>query len=198
MSDCERHEVLISAWLDREVGRAEQGELLDHVARCGRCREFYLQARALSGLLAAAGATPAAESPSAEVWARIERAALSGESSRAPGPAGSWARRIPRGAIAAAAAVLVLLIGAFVARRAWPPAGSPERDRQVIRLGEDAGRMDDARFVELTAEVLRADRRYRTAFYEVMRQVVIDTADTEASVDIRRPEGNGREGGVTP
>jgi hypothetical protein len=58
--------------------------------------------------------------------------------------------------------------------------------------------MDDARFVALTTEVLRADRRYRTAFYEVMRQVTLDTGETEASVDIRRPEGGGREGGITP
>ena len=197
MSDCDRHEVLISSWIDGEIDRAEQVEMLDHLVRCARCREFYLGARSLSGLLAAAGVAAAAEVPSPEVWTRIEHAADSGGSDQASGAGRAWASRVPRGALAAAAAVLVVVLGAFVARRSWPPA-SPEPQRQVISLGEDAGRMDDARFVALTAEVLRADRRYRTAFYEVMRQVTLDTGETEASVDIRRPEGGGREGGITP
>ena len=53
--------------------------------------------------------------------------------------------------------------------------------------------MSDARFVELTAEVLRADRRYREAFYEVMRQVERDTSDDEGSADIHRPAEEARE-----
>jgi hypothetical protein len=43
--------------------------------------------------------------------------------------------------------------------------------------------MDDARFVELTKQVLGADRKYRTAFYQIMRQVVEDTEGNEPSGD---------------
>jgi len=197
MSDCDRYEVLVSAWLDGELERAEQRGMLDHLMRCARCRDFYLEARALSGLLAVAGAPAAAEQPSPEVWERIERSALSERSARdrgrgrAPWPGLAWARRVPIGAFAAAAAVLLVVLAAYVARpwsREVPPTAGT-----AIRIGDDAGRMNDARFVELTTEVLRADRRYRAAFYEVMRQVAQDTADNEASVDLRQPEAEKRE-----
>jgi hypothetical protein len=163
--------------------------MMDHLVRCGRCRDFYLSARALSGLLAATGVEAHAEQPSSRVWERIERSS----EERASVLRGPWAwtrvRRLPMAALASAAAVLVVL-GVLVTRPQPPDAGAPSR--AGIRLGEDAGRMSDARFVELTAEVLRADRRYREAFYQVMRQVEQDTSDDEASVDLHRPEGEGR------
>lgn len=189
MSDCERYEILVSSWLDGEMGRSDQIEMMDHLVRCGSCRDFYLSARALSGLLAAAGAEALAEPPSPRVWERIERSSRERGSVLRGGWAWARARRLPAGALAAAAAVLVVL-GLFASRPQRPEASAPARTG--IRLGEDAGRMSDARFVALTAEVLRADRKYREAFYEVMRQVEQDTSDDEASVDLRQPEREGR------
>ena len=52
--------------------------------------------------------------------------------------------------------------------------------------------MDDARFVELTKEVLGSNRRYRTAFYEVMRQVVLDSEEREGSADVLPPSADAR------
>jgi len=185
MSDCERYESLVSSWLDGELERADQIEMTDHLVRCGRCRDFYLAARALSGLLAAAGAEALAEQPSPRLWERIERSSEARASVLRGGWAWARARRLPIAAFAAAAAALIVLLALPVARLVRPDAGPPSRE--TIRLGEDGGRMSDARFVELTSEVLRADRRYREAFYEVMRQVERDTADDEGSVDLHRP-----------
>ncbi len=50
-------------------------------------------------------------------------------------------------------------------------------------LGEDVGQMTDRRFVELTKEVLRADRQYHSAMLEIMGQVVRDTAVTREASD---------------
>jgi hypothetical protein len=190
MSDCERYEILVSSWLDAQLERADQIEMLDHLVRCARCREFYLSGRALSGLLAAAGSEALAEQPSPHVWERIERSSEERASERRGGWAWARARQFQMGALTAAAAVLVVL-GVLVTRPERPASVAPEP--AGIRLGEDAGRMSDARFVELTAEVLRADRRYREAFYEVMRQVERDTSDDESSVDLHRPAEDVRE-----
>ena len=190
MSDCERYEILVSSWLDAQLERADQIEMLDHLVRCARCRDFYLSARALSGLLAAAGSEALAEAPSPHVWERIERSS----DERSPVLRGGWAwaraRQFQMAALAAAAAVLVVL-GVLVTKPERPESDAPARTG--IRLGADSGRMSDARFVELTAEVLRADRRYREAFYEVMRQVERDTSDDEGWADIHRPSEEARE-----
>ena len=55
MNNCEQNETHISAWLDAELDRAEQVELLDHLARCEACRGFYLEARSLDGMVATLG-----------------------------------------------------------------------------------------------------------------------------------------------
>jgi hypothetical protein len=47
----------------------------------------------------------------------------------------------------------------------------------------------DERFVALTTSVLRADRKYREAFYQVMKQVVEDTGDHEATSEVLPPPG---------
>jgi hypothetical protein len=58
--------------------------------------------------------------------------------------------------------------------------------------------MDDRRFVEVTRMVLGADRRYRTAFYEIMKQVVQDTEDNQPSADVYPPRGETLEGAEVP
>ena len=59
--------------------------------------------------------------------------------------------------------------------------GAPPPNDAVVQVG--AGPMTDARFVELTKEVLGADPRYHTALYEVMDQVIRETTPREASTE---------------
>jgi predicted anti-sigma-YlaC factor YlaD len=180
MKTCEHFEEQLSVWLDGELDRPGQVETLDHIVRCEACRHFYGEARALDGLVAAVRTPKRAEAPSPELWKRIEREA-SRKAEVIP-----FRRRIPAWAWQAAA-VIVLAIGLGVVFWAGSPgpAGHP-RDAEVL-LGEDAGEMTDDRFVELTKEVLRADRRYHAALHQVMKQVLDDTEVREASVEYASP-----------
>ena len=70
----------------------------------------------------------------------------------------------------------------------WP--SGPELAEIALGGGTE---MTDTRFVELTREVLEADPRYHSALYEIMEQVVQDTAgydevSTEEMID-RGDEG---------
>ena len=67
MSDCERHEILVSTWLDGQLEREGQIECLDHLVRCAACRSFYADARALDGLVELVRPTAALERPSPRV-----------------------------------------------------------------------------------------------------------------------------------
>lgn len=185
MNDCERYEVMVSTQLDGELDRGEQTEMLDHLVRCSACRDFYVGARHLAGLVAAVGTT-VAEQPSPEVWKRIERSALR--------PQTSFLRRLPRrtwAPAAAAAAVLLVIVGSLLARPGVS-TGAPASVAEV-RLGGNPAGMSDARFVELTREVLGADRKYRAAFYEVMKQVAHDTRGNESSDDVLAPRSESGE-----
>jgi anti-sigma factor RsiW len=172
MKSCEYHEEQLSAWLDGELEREGQMELLDHLVFCESCRRFHAEARALDGLVAAVRAGADAPAPSVEIWERIQVAAERPTRRRAI-PA--WALR--------AAAVLVLAAG--LGSVFWFGSNDEaERPAEaIVHLGDQAGQMTDARFVELTQEVLRAEPRYRTAMYHVMDQVMRDTEAHEASIE---------------
>jgi predicted anti-sigma-YlaC factor YlaD len=186
MSSCEHHETLVSAWLDGQLERNEQVECLDHLVRCGACRGFYLEARALDGLVAALRTPAGAAAPSPEIWKRIEWAARRKTTQR---PA---RRRVPGWALQAAA-VLVVAVGLSVLL--WNNRVAPAPAQAEVLLGQ--GTMSEERFVELTREVLQADRRYHSAMFQIMEQVVHDTAETgEASSEgtiQRTDEINGGE-----
>jgi len=174
MKNCEDYEILISTWVDGQADRNEQVECLDHVARCAACREFYLQARSLDGLVAAVRTPDEVAAPSPEVWKRIEW--VTAKERRQ-----ATRRRIPTWALQAAA-VVVVAIGLSVLM--WNGGGVAQRPEQAeIALGGGTD-MTDTRFVELTREVLGADPRYHSALYEIMGQVVHDTAGyDEASTE---------------
>ncbi len=177
MKNCEHFESQSSAWLDAQLDRPDQVECLDHLVRCASCREFYVDARALDGLLSAIRTPADATKPSPEVWKRIEWTTRSDR-------ARSSRRRIPAWAMQAAA-VLVLAIG--LAFTVWNGGvlDAPMPDQAEITLGESSD-MTDSRFVELTREVLRADRQYHSEMYRIMEQVVADTETTrEASAEER-------------
>jgi hypothetical protein len=85
-----------------------------------------------------------------------------------------------------------LLVGLGLTMAVWKGgAVAPAPAEAEVRLGH--GEMNDARFVELTREVLQADRRYHDAMYDVMRQVVRDTATVQeaSQEEIVRTERNG-------
>lgn len=156
--------------------------MLDHLTRCGSCRRFYLEARALGSLVAvtnpAVRAEPSPDGRIDEVWLRIEDRIR---------PRGGSAAGLPRWAMAAAAA---LVIGAVLALLPWSwfPQTSPSREMEVLLEG-DAGEMTERRFLELATEVLRADRRYHFAMRDVMDKVITDEWESEGSMS----EGGGAE-----
>lgn len=178
---CETTEILISTFLDAGSGegleRPEEVEMLDHLARCESCRGFYLEARALDGLVAMTqlepdsepGFEPGADPRFDEVWGRIESRT---RVRRASGGLPRWA--------AAAAATLVL--GAVLALLPWSwfPRASTPRQLEVLLEG-DAGQMTEDRFLDLTTELLRADRKYHFAMREVMDKVIRDEWEVEGS-----------------
>lgn len=165
MKSCERFESLVSAWLDGEVDRDEQVECLDHLVRCGSCRRFYVDARALDGFVAVLRTPADAPAPSTAAWARIEAAAH---------PAG---RRVPTWMLQAAA-VAALAVGLYLVT--WSTGGviRPGAVSGDIVLGADPS-MTDERFLELTREVLEAEPRYRSAMHQVLDQAIRDTVPRE-------------------
>ena len=167
MNRCEHFETLVSAWLDGALARDEQVECVDHVVRCESCRRFYMDARALDGLVAALRRPATAAAPSPGTWTSIERAGT-----RVPRKRPVWMLQ--------AAALVTLAISLYLAvdttRRGAP---APAESADVV-LGT-GGDMTDSRFVELTKEVLRAQPRYRVAMHDVLDQVLRDVTPREAS-----------------
>jgi len=165
MNRCEHFELLVSAWLDGALARDEQVECVDHLVRCSACRRFYVDARALGGLVAALRRPATAAQPTASTWQRIERA-------------GRPARRKPSVWMLQAAALATLALSLYLAVGSTHQVVPGLVDRNDVVLGV-GGNMTDARFVELTKEVLRAEPRYRTAMHEVLDQVMRDATSRE-------------------
>lgn len=174
---CERYEVLVSTWLDESLDRSRQRELLDHLTRCAACRRFYLEARALEGLVAVVEPRGQEEAPEA-VWERIERRA------RRRGGSGK-----PLVWLAAAAAALA--VGVALTWIPWPGLQSAAAEPIEILLEEHREDMTEERFVELTTELLQADRKYHFAMQDVMRAVIESSWEGEGATS----EGSVEEAG---
>jgi len=186
MRTCDHHEAQLSAWLDDELDRAEQLSLLDHLVQCAECRRFHVEARALDALVATVQTPSDADRPSPELWRRIDS-----EATRETGAA--MRRGIPAWALRVAAA-MVLAIGLGTLLWIGGPGSAETPAEAIVELGEEAGRMTDVRFVELTQEVLRADPRYRSAMFQVMRQVMRDTEEREVFVEYDDEPGGAGDG----
>jgi anti-sigma factor RsiW len=144
MNACERHQIEISALLDGESTPAAAIRVLDHLTGCPACRSFYGEVRSFHDLVSdLRDAGDAGTAPHRRSRPRRRTAAM---------PRWTWGL----------AAVLALAVGWWGVARFGPaadPAGVGAAP-VTIELGGDAGRMDDARFVEMTRELLQADRRY--------------------------------------
>ncbi len=171
MNDCELHELSVSAWLDDALDRDDQLELADHLVRCRSCRLFYAEARALGATLdrLQPGTGRGGELPD-DVWHRISERVRPERRRTSPIP--SWALRV--------AAALVVALG-LAAALIGTTGGEETLARADVSVGSDAGRMSEARFVEMARELLSADPAYHQARYGVMEQVLRDTGAMEAS-----------------
>ena len=164
MNTCEHYETLVSAWLDDQLDRNGEVECLDHLVRCSACRDFYVDARALDGLVAAIRDPAPSEAPSPEVRRRMEW--IVRREVRRPA--------VPRIPVWTRNAAAALVVGLGLALAGWYGGSAPTAQAAELTLGR-GGDMTDARFVELTKEVLRADPRYRSAMQGILQQVARDT-----------------------
>jgi predicted anti-sigma-YlaC factor YlaD len=190
MNGCERIEMEVSALLDGAAEAGAELAVLDHVAECSSCREFYLQARALDAL--AAVAPSAGEPVSAPSFDRIERTAgLTATLPWRQRPGVRWALRI-----AAAVVVTAGLASVGVVRL---PAALRIHDGMKVVVGEDRGQMSDAQFVDLAVTVLRSDSKYRTKMLDLLNAVESDrSSEGERRPILRKAVAAGEESGTSP
>lgn len=157
MIECRDYQLEISALLDGESDPATALELLDHVATCRSCGDAVREFRAAQAKIDRAFAPARPIPPEVVPLPRRGRA-----------PLHRWAWGL--------AATIVVAVGGYVAMDnvgANESTGTRGDAEIVVRLGADPGAMDDDRFIELTTELLRADRSYRDQMYSVLHAVRI-------------------------
>jgi len=147
----EFYEIEISALLDNELSHTEVLALVDHLVDSDQGRPFYQQARTLGRRVALS------ELP-ANMWERIE------------GRADERRRRLPRWPLKLVA-VLVCAIGIWSLGRYLPKEVRVDDPVVSVQLASNSGGMSEERFIELTTELLRADRRYHSKMGEIMNAV---------------------------
>ena len=175
MSVCELLEVEVSTLIDGEMeGRAVPG-MVDHLLTCPSCREFYRLARGLEAEIAEASGCDVSDLPPG-LWSRVESAL---DTARIVG-ASTPRLRLTAWALGLAAA-LVLLVGGWSLARLWPASGSSRPRVLEVQLAGDPGGMSDERFLELTVELLQADRRYHHKMQEIMTAVSVWDVAPEGS-----------------
>jgi hypothetical protein len=187
-----RDEMLLelSALLDGELDREQRVAILDRLATRGECRQIYLEMRKMEEVVRSAelpGTLPG------RLWRAVQRRA--GHHGPGQGAAAwSWLRPVPIPAWAlGAAAVLLLTLVVWGNVSTLPEPGARRLQPGVtiqVGLGSDEAGMDDERFVELTTELLRGDRRYHRKMLEVMQEVDGSAFIAEGAGDV----GDGDEG----
>lgn len=184
MSECESYEVLVSAQVDGELETERYPELLDHVARCRTCRRFYLEAQALGGVLEALPGGPSTEPLPESIWQEIS--ASQRKTARLVAGNSGWILRL--------AASVVLALGVAMTVLWLQPSPEPSQGLLEIALGETPEAMTDERFVEITTELLKGDRRYRQTMLQVMAEVEGPLTEGEGDV-LARIEGETEDEG---
>jgi len=82
--------------------------------------------------------------------------------------------------------MLLLAVGLWAGGGFKIPGLHTKQEVIELRLGEDRGKMTESRFIELTAELLRSDRRFHRKMLAVMQQVNQGEMILEGSQDFNR------------
>ncbi len=178
MTECQIHELQISALLDGEADLHEQVAVIDHLLACTSCRAFYTQARELQDIVD-------------ELPSDLLTAEASGGEAATGRPAGaegglprtdqrrSRVLQIPRWGLAAAA--LILLSLGFWSGTTLRGSEEPELfvlptpgEPIDVRLASNEGEMNEAEFMNLALDLLHADRRYHRKMYQILQLLEAD------------------------
>ncbi len=179
----EECEMNLSALIDGELEPEALLPTLDHLAQSETCSTFYRNARKLQDDYGAGHYPVQEETLPDGGWEKIERKSLSGGA--------RVIHLLTRTQVWGAAAAILLAVGLWWGGMMEFHRPTPGSQVTEVTLGEDEGSMSEQRFVELTAELLRSDRRYRRKMLEVLEEVDRATYIPEGS-----PEGGiGDRGG---
>jgi hypothetical protein len=182
---CELIEVEISAMVDCELPAAESLVVVDHLLECSECREFYALTRDLDAALGQAQVSARAGELPAGLWSRIDSAV---ETEDNVVKLSSKLRRTTPTWLLSAAAALLLVVGAWFASQHWGTSRQlPSDNVLLVALESDRGAMTEERFIELTAELLRSERRYRQSMLEIMVALERHSRTDEGRPDLRLP-----------
>ncbi len=161
----EECEANLSALIDGELELNQILPTLDHLVENPQCRKFYREARELQSRLGAGAFIDEDTELETSTWNKIENRIEPSKSARIYN---FVSRNSP---IWAAAAAIILVVGLWSGGFLKLVGLQPKSDGVTIQLEENQGAMDEERFVELTSELLRADRRYHRKMLDVMEAV---------------------------
>ena len=177
---CESYEVHISALMDGEAEPTDAMLVLDHLPGCEACQRFYQQVRELQKLVDARPVAPGS-TEALEARAASSLVLQSGASAADDDAANHDFRsakvvameRPPRWVWGLAASLLVALgFGLGQGMSGALPSQQVGSDGEVVvQIASDEGHMSEERFVALTVELLRADRKYHRKMSEVLDEV---------------------------
>ncbi len=169
---CEHYEMEISALIDGELPAAEALTVTDHLLHCPDCQEFYCLVRGVDHALEEAKLIARTGDLPVGLWTRID--AASGAQSRSnasqdkvvamrkPHQVAPWLLKM--------AAAVLIMVGVWSLGQLWVNPGLGGGALQV-HLESDRGAMNDERFIDITTELLRADRRYHQKMLEIMTAI---------------------------
>jgi hypothetical protein len=181
MNRCQAFEIELSAWVDGELTEVEARAVVDHLAMCSSCRDFYLAIRGLDAVMGELGSAREADLPPG-LWARIERTSREPASvHRIASARPAW--RMWSGAALKVAAVVVAAAGLLVVARDIVMPRSDDGRVVTIRVASDPSGMSDDRFLAVAGELLRADPRYHEAMRELLGEVERMRPTVEGSFD---------------
>jgi hypothetical protein len=159
----ERFEVDLSAVVDGELDGEPLRRAIDALVSNSDLRSFWVESRALQSTLHAGEGDRAGVSPPEGLWNAIE-AKVKPRSRIIP------FNRVPVRAWAAAATIL-LAVGLTISGFLKVDIPFFQNQQRTIQLASDRGSMTEARFLQLTTELLQADPRYQRKMLEVMQIV---------------------------
>jgi len=166
MTKCEHFESRYSALIDGEYDAQEVPELMEHLAKCPACGDFFLEIRALDSRVSEFNEPVYEKSPASfHIWENI--AAQSGLQPSILRRATKFWQIIP----IAAAILLVSFLG-FSMYGLFNPEDAAVENEMSITLEERSGDMTEHHFVQIVKELMQSDRKYQVAMLKVMREVI--------------------------